>query len=321
MTDPAAAPAAAPARAVALSEHFGDRLIERIRAAGHPLCIGLDPHLALIPEPFRRGSMSPRSPETVAAVETLASAFLDRVAGRAAVLKPQIAFFEVMGGPGLDLLARLIARARAEGFVVILDAKRGDMGSTAAAYAQAYLGPEAVIPVDAMTVNPYLGTEPLSPFIEAALAGGGGLFVLAKTSNPGSAEFQDRELEGRPLYEAVSEALTPSAEKLRGPLTGWSSLGLVVGANMPEQSVRIRERLPQAPFLVPGYGFQGGSARNALAGFVPGPGGRLEGGFVSSSRSLLFPEGGSGSATRWERAVDEALDHAIADLTEASERS
>lgn len=297
---------------------FGDRLILRARALGHPLCAGLDPHLPLLPPLFRRGSMRPGDPETAACVGAFCRAALDRFAGRVVAVKPQIAFFEALGGAGLRVLGEVLGAARERDLLVVLDAKRGDIGSTAAAYAAAYLAPEAPLAADALTVNPYLGNDALLPFTEAAGRAGAGLFVLVRTSNPGAADLQDLPVDGAPLFERVAAGLAPAAGRLRGPETGWSSLGVVVGATWPEQGARVRAHLPHSPFLVPGYGAQGAPARDALAGFVPGPGGALEGGVVSSSRGLLFPPGhDTADAAAWERALDAALDRAGAELTAA----
>ena len=303
-----------------MPRHFADDLIRRQRDLGHPLCVGLDPHLDRIPSLFRQGSMAPPDSRTAAAVEEFLSAILERVTGRVAVVKPQIAFFERLGWRGLRVLERLVAQARRQRLLVLLDAKRGDVGSTAAGYAAAYLGSDAALECDAMTLNPYLGRDSLKPFLDQARQQGRGLFVLVKTSNPGSGDFQDRRVEdGSTLSEAVAEALAEEARALRGPVTGWSSLGAVVGATYPHQSERIRARLPHSLFLVPGYGAQGGSARAALAGFVRGTSGQLEGGIVNSSRGILFPPSGdTGDAARWERAVDEALERSIGELREAS---
>ena len=303
-----------------MPRHFADDLIRRQRELGHPLCVGLDPHLERIPPLFTQGSMDPADPRTAAAVETLLSAILDRVCRRVAVVKPQIAFFERLGWRGLEALGNVVERARRQRLLVLLDAKRGDIGSTAAGYAAAYLGPRPTLPCDAMTLNPYLGRDSLAPFLARARQGGRGVFVLVKTSNPGSGDFQDRRLDdGRALFEAVAEALATEAQALRGPATGWSSLGAVVGATYPADSRRVRDRLPHSLFLVPGYGAQGGSAEAALEGFVRGPDGRLEGGLVSSSRGILYPPGSdTDDAARWESAVDEALERAIGELSEAS---
>jgi len=262
--------------------------------------------------------MQPGKPETAAAVESWCVALLDRVAGRVAVVKPQSAFFEALGPAGAAVLARVIEAARARGLLVLLDAKRGDVGSTAEAYAAAYLGEGAPFACDALTLNAYLGLDSLEPFVAAAAQSAAGLFVVLRSSNAGARDFQDLPAPERPLYERVAEALGARAASLRGAETGWSGLGVVVGATWPGESRRIREILPRSLFLVPGYGAQGGSARDAVAGFVPGPDGRLEGGLVASSRAIGFPpEGRSADASSWERAVDRALDTAIAELTAA----
>ena len=297
---------------------FADRFVQSARRLGHPLCVGIDPHLGLIPTAFRAGAMAPADPDTAAAVELWCIALLDRVAGRVAAVKPQSAFFEVLGPAGSAVLARVIHEARARNLLVVLDAKRGDVGSTAEAYAAAYLELGAPLASDAITVNAYLGLDSLEPFCAAAARSGGGLFVVLRSSNPGARDFQDLRVGERPLYERVAEALAPRLSKLRAPETDWSGLGVVVGATWPEESRRVREILPRSLFLVPGYGTQGGSVKDALAGFVPGPDGRLEGGLVSSSRGIAFPPDGRDSdAARWERAVDRALDSAIAELTSA----
>jgi orotidine-5'-phosphate decarboxylase len=294
---------------------FADRFVQSARRLGHPLCVGIDPHLALIPACFRAGGMLPGKPETAAAAESWCTALLDRVAGRVAAVKPQSAFFEALGPAGAGVLARVLDAARARGLLVLLDAKRGDVGSTAEAYAAAYLGEGAPFAADALTLNAYLGMDSLEPFVAAAARAGAGLFVVLRSSNPGARDFQDLLAPDRPLYERVAEALAARAAALRGPETEWSGLGVVVGATWPAESRRIRELLARSLFLVPGYGAQGGSARDALAGFVHGPSGRLEGGLVASSRAIGFPEAGrSGDAATWERAVDRALDAAIAEL-------
>jgi orotidine-5'-phosphate decarboxylase len=299
------------------AKHFGDHLIERARALGHPLCVGLDPHLDLVPGPFRAGSMRADDPATAESVERFLLAALERLEGRAVAVKPQSAFFEALGWPGVRVLDTVVRAARERGLLVVLDAKRGDVGSTAAAYAAAYLGADAPIAADALTVNPYLGTDALTPFFEAAEPLGRGLFVLAKTSNPGAGEFQDRLLGERPLFEQVARALADRVAGLAGPATGWSSLGFVVGANCPREAERLREIAPRAPFLLPGFGAQGGAARDSVRGLAPGPEGRLEGGIVSSSRGVLFPEAAGSSAADWERAFDSAIGRAIDALADA----
>lgn len=297
--------------------HFADDWILRSRELGHPLCVGLDPHLGAIPPLFRRGLMQPGASETAEAILEFLLNFVDRLEGRVAVVKPQIAFFEVLGWRGLQVLEKVVSRAHDIGLRVLLDAKRGDIGSTAQGYADAYLRPDSALPVEALTVNPYLGLDTLEPFTARAAEDGTGLFVLAKTSNPGSGDLQDLVVDGSPIYERLAARLAGMAKPLEGPRTGWSSLGVVVGATYPEQAVRVREALPSSLFLVPGYGSQGAAASDAVCGFVAGPNG-LEGGLVNSARGLNFPKDGDTSDARaWENAVDAALDRAIGELTEA----
>lgn len=289
-----------------------------VRRVGHPLCVGLDPHLDRIPQLFRRGDMAPGQVQTVAAVEDFFTAVLERIAGRVAVVKPQIAFFEALGWRGIEMLSRVLSSARRQGLLILLDAKRGDIGSTARAYAEAYLGASAPMPCDAMTLNPYLGKDSLEPFVQRAIAEGCGLFVLVKTSNPGSGDYQDRQLaDGPRLFEQVAASLAEQASAMAGG-SGWSSLGVVVGATYPEESQRLRALLPKSLFLVPGYGAQGGSAEQAVQGFVPGVDGRLEGGLVNSSRGILYPAAGrQADAKGWERAFDDALQRSIDELSSA----
>lgn len=301
--------------------HFADDLVRCLRCLGHPLCVGLDPHLDRIPTPFRIGSMTPRDPRTPDAVEHFLKTVIDRVVGRIGIVKPQIAFFECLGWRGLKALEAVVRHARDAGLRILLDAKRGDIGSTAVGYAAAYLDADSALGVDALTLNPYLGGDSLEPFVDRARRGGRGLFVVVRSSNPGAGDFQEQPIVGRgKLYEAVADLLSAPASALRGPRTGWSSLGVVVGAHSPEASARVRELLPHSLFLVPGYGAQGGGAAAAVRGFVEGPDGRLEGGLVSSSRAILFPEGSHRDAAGWERAIDEAVARATGELAEAVAR-
>ena len=292
---------------------FADRLIARVRALGHPLCVGLDPHLDRIPSGFRCGSMRHDDPETAEAVEAFSLAVLEGVASQVAAVKPQIAFYEQLGWRGMRALARVMRAARDAGLLVVLDAKRGDIGSTATGYAAAYLSADAPLRADALTVNPYLGIDTLEPLAAAAASAGSGLFVLVKTSNPGSGTLQNLEAAGRPVYLHAAEALGDLADRLSGPATGWSSLGVVVGATYPDDAVRVREVVPRALFLVPGFGTQGAGAQDAVTSFVDGPTGLREGGLVNASRAVLFPEGAEAADRRvygalLRDAVDRAAD-------------
>lgn len=297
--------------------HFADRYIEASRRLGNPLCVGLDPHLERIPHEFGLRLDDLASDPSADAVEAFFSLVIELSAGKVPIVKPQIAFFEQLGWRGLRVLERLVTRARESGLLVLLDAKRGDIGSTARAYAQSYLLPSSPCRVDALTVNPYLGLDSLEPFIAASRAHGVGVFVLARTSNAGASDFQSLNVDGVPLFQRVALALAPSAEALRGA-SGWSNLGVVAGATYPAESQRLRRVLPHSLFLVPGYGAQGAPVAAALSGFVPGPG-RLEGGSVTSSRGILFGEGPvASSIAEWRVGFSERLEAARRELSIAT---
>lgn len=288
---------------------FADRLIAGVRRLG-PLCVGIDPHPALIPGMF--GSPGPAS------ALAWSRAVVDRCAGAVAVVKPQAALFERWGAQGISALEEVCRAARAAGLIVILDAKRGDIGSTAEGYAEAYLGAAPSCQADCLTVNPYMGLDTIEPFVAAAEEQGRGVAVLVRTSNPGSAHFQSLKVGDEPLYLKVARSLAPMTERLMGAC-GWSGLMMVTGATGPREAAEIRAVAGQALFLVPGYGAQGGGAHAALAGFLPGPGGR-EGGVVNASRSVTLPDAARGlsQAYEWDRIIDSAIRAAQTDLVEAA---
>jgi orotidine-5'-phosphate decarboxylase len=291
---------------------FATRLIAGARRLG-PLCVGIDPHPGKIPDLFGGDT-----PDGLAA---WGEAVVAAAAGRVAVVKPQVGLFERHGPDGMRALQRVCHASKEAGLLVITDAKRGDIGSTARGYALAYLSPTAPFPSDAVTVNPYMGLDTLEPFLEQAEAHGKGVVVLARTSNPGSSDFQARDLEGAPLYARVVEALAPAIDRLKGA-DGWSSLMLVAGATGPDEARHLRQLAPDALFLVPGYGAQGGGAADALAGFRR-TGNRLEGGVVNASRSVTFPEGADSAASRteWTAIIEAAIDEAQADLSKHAGRT
>lgn len=284
---------------------FADRLVEGVRRLG-PLCVGLDPHPSLVPALF--------GPPGAGSALAWGRAVIERCAGRVAVVKPQAALFERWGARGIEALEELCAAARAVGLIVILDAKRGDIGSTAEGYASAYLGPDPACPCDCLTVNPYMGLDTLEPFLAAAQANGRGVAVLVRTSNPGSADFQALDVGDEPLYLRVARSLAPMTERLMGA-SGWSGLMMVAGATGPREAREIRACAGRALFLVPGYGAQGGAASDAVAGFEPGPSG-LEGGVVNASRSVSLPDAARrlAHAADWDRVIDVAIEAAQSDL-------
>lgn len=284
---------------------FADRLILATRKLG-PLCVGIDPHPARIPDLF--------GGDTPAGITAWGEAIVANVAGRVAAIKPQAGLFERHGPEGMSAMQRVIRAGREAGLIVLVDAKRGDIGSTAQGYAQAYLASGAPFECDAVTVNPYMGLDTLEPFVRCAEETGRGVIVLTRTSNPGSADFQSRNLDGRPLYLRVAQALTPFVQRLQGE-TGWSGLMMVTGATGPDEAREIRALAPDALFLVPGYGAQGAGAADAMAGFRSGPSGP-EGGLVSASRSVTMPSAAqsASNAKEWDKAINTAIESAKADL-------
>ncbi len=287
---------------------FADRLVNATRKLG-PLCVGIDPHPAMIPALF--------GPPSARAAAEWGRAVVDACIGRAAVVKPQAALFERWGSSGMIALEEVCAAAKDAGLIVILDAKRGDIGTTADGYAEAYLGPHSSCPCDALTVNPYMGVETLEPFVSLAEKYAKGVVVLARTSNPGSKDFQAKLIDGEPLYIHVARALAPMIKRLKGD-GGWSGLMLVAGATGPEDAARLREAAQEALFLVPGYGAQGAGPREAMASFVKGPAG-LEGGVINASRSVSMPEAAKTArdGEAWYQVVSKAIEAAQAELVAA----
>lgn len=294
---------------------FADRLAEAVQAKRTPLIVGLDPRLESLPEAIRANA-------TPFDLDSVASAFgqfcreiLDVVAPLVPAIKPQWAFFEQLGSRGVAELESVIAYARQKGLLVIADAKRGDIGSTSQAYAQAFFRSVKGRPFcDALTVNPYLGVDSWQPFAKAALERGTGIFVLVKTSNPGSADLQDICADGRLIYERVAEQIECANQNALG-VTGYGPIGAVVGATHPRELTALRKQMPSAWILVPGFGAQGGSARDAAGAFDA----KGLGGLVNSSRGIIFAyrdsryrplaEGGD-----WQSAVEQATRDSIEQL-------
>lgn len=287
-------------------DSFGDRLAEAIRVTGTPLCMGIDPHASLIPALFGDASLAGSS-QALRAISDFSMACLAAAKGQVAAIKPQAAFFEAQGPDGMRILADLSRAAIAEGILVIMDAKRGDIGSTSTAYASAMIGHDAPFPSDALTVNPYLGLDTLDPFLDRADACGAGLFVLTRTSNPGAGTLQDLEVDSQPVYQHLAKALAPLAASRRGQ-SGWSSLGIVAGATWPEEAKTLRSLMPDAPFLVPGFGAQGAGAGDALAGLSRQSDG-WQGGLINSTRGLIFPKAAADASNvaDWRGAVEDAV--------------
>lgn len=258
---------------------YAQRLEEAIERTGSIACLGLDPFIDQMPPAWKSGLLKGRSEGEGAKdlVRTYLEEALEAARGLCPAVKPQSAFFEALGQGGTSLMRNLIATAKAMGFVVIADVKRGDIGTTAAAYARAFL-PLA----DAVTVNPYMGLDSVEPFIEEARRHGGGVYVLVRTSNATTTDFQDLDCGGTPLYLHVAAKVRAWGERLKEG--SFSSLGAVVGATWPEQGKALRGAMPDTPFLIPGYGAQGGG-REGVASCRRAAGGGL---LVNSSRALLY---------------------------------
>jgi len=290
---------------------FADRLIEAVRAKGAPFCAGLDPMPEQIPKLFGETG-------SIAALQGFCAAIIPLAARYAAVLKPQLGFFEPYGAEGFGAALESVAQAQNAGLVVLLDAKRGDIGSTAEGYARACLGPKPGFDADCVTINPYLGRDSIEPFLKLAERNAKGVAVLVRTSNPGARDLQDLVVDGAPLWRRTAEMIAPLAERLRGA-SGWSGLMAVAGATWPQEARALREALPHALFLVPGYGAQGAGAADAVAGFIKGAGGKLEGGVVSSSRAVLYPRGAAEARTLadWRAAIESAMAASARELAAA----
>jgi orotidine-5'-phosphate decarboxylase len=302
------------ARRPAPLTHFADRLTAACRAKGNALCVGLDPRWDALPHDLRTRHDDGTLAGVARAFEEFSLRVIDRVSGLVPAVKPQSAFFEMCGPDGMLALQRVLRRARERGLLTILDGKRNDIASTAVAYADAAFDgvtiDGATLPVwdaDALTVNPYLGRDAVEPFLESARRSGRGLFLLVRTSNPGARQFQYLDCGGKPLYRHVAKAVRAWARKNLGQC-GLGDAGAVVGATYPAELAALRRAMPEVPFLVPGYGAQGGEAADVAGAFRPDGTGAL----VNSSRGITCsfrPD-----AADWEGAVVAATRAAVADL-------
>jgi orotidine-5'-phosphate decarboxylase len=286
---------------------FADRLVQQIRAKDSRCIVGLDPRIDQMPAFLRDAGV-------YAAITAFHELVIDAVADLVPAVKPQLAFFEQYGVAGMQAFESTLLAAKKRGLLVIADGKRNDISSTATAYANAYLG-NGGFDCDAMTATPYLGRDSLVPFVEACTKHGKGLFVVLKTSNPGSKDFEDQPLEatGRPLYEKIAGVLCELGSELVGE-SGYSSVGAVIGATFPEEGRRLRTLMPKALILVPGYGAQGGSAQAAAECFNDDGLGAI----VSSSRGITYGFGDPDiSRDAFVRSVREKTQRMIDDVNAA----
>lgn len=270
---------------------FADRLCAAIAEKNAPCVVGLDPVLEYIPDAFVRSCDLSRDgdlEERARIIEAYCTMTLEAVHDLVPAIKPQMAYFELYGSHGMRALESCIELARSLGMQVLLDGKRGDIGSTSTAYAEAYLAkkPHRAFEVDCMTLNPYLGSDSLTPFVDVALANDKGLFVCVRTSNPGADLLQlARGEDGRALFEVVADTVAELNDRDVGSC-GFGSVGAVVGATQAAAAGDLRRRLPRVLFLVPGFGAQGGSLDTVRACFDA----KGRGAIVNSSRAVMFPE-------------------------------
>lgn len=260
--------------------HFADQLLAKAEEKKSVLCVGLDPHMDLFPEHLLEKYKTPTE-----VMKVFFQGIIDATAEYAIAVKPNLAFFEIFGVEGWRVLEEVSAFAQKKGLLVIADAKRNDIGTTAKAYAEAFLGEDK--PYDAITVTPYLGQDGILPFIEVAERTGKGIFVLAKTSNKSAGEFQDLPTQDGMLFEEVARAISRWGSSVLGE-SNFSLLGAVVGATYPDDMRMLRAEMPSQIFLIPGFGAQGGTAEDVTPAFYKGG----KGAIVNSSREILFASSG-----------------------------
>lgn len=269
-----------------------DRLIKAIEEKQNPTVAGLDPKLQFIPEYIKQASFEKYGNTLEGAADALLTfnkGLIDALYDIVPAVKPQCAYYEMYGWQGMRALAETIAYAKSKGLFVMTDGKRNDIGTTMTAYATAHLGKTDIngemVPAfdgDALTVNGYLGSDGVNPLLDICKADDKGIFVLVKTSNPSSGELQDRLLDGAPVYEAMGKMCEGWGEDNRGEF-GYSAVGAVVGATYPEQLAHLRKVLPHTFFLVPGYGAQGGGAKDVAGAFDENGRGAI----INSSRGIM----------------------------------
>ena len=304
-------------------EGFADRLFAAVRERCTPVMVGLDPRYDLLPSGLRPAGSQAGLADRARAFAEFCRGVIDVVGPLVPIVKPQAAFFEELGPAGMAALGEVILYAQAKGLLVVVDGKRNDIGSTATAYAAGYLGREgqSAWGADALTVNPYLGDDSLDPFVELAVQRSAGIFVLAKTSNPGGRTFQDLIADGRTLYEHVAAMVEKLAVQTRGAC-GYGAVGAVVGATYPDQLAQLRRAMPHVWLLVPGYGSQGGTAKQVAGAFDD----RGFGAVVNNSRGIIFAYreeryAGVFGEGRWQEAVEAATRRMIEELQAATPAS
>ena len=275
--------------------HFADQLTQKSHSTS-PISVGLDPLIEKLPDGLTKD---------LDGMKNFCLGILDAVQSIACCIKPQLACFELLGWEGMKLFWELCHEAKERDFLVIADGKRNDIGSTCEAYAGAYLYEGS--PISALTVNPYLGSESMKPFIKRCIQNDKGIFVLVKTSNVSAGELQDLPVGDEVLYEHLAQLVAAwGGEECLSPESGLSCIGAVVGATYPEELKYLRSLMPHTPFLIPGYGIQGATAEDVRYGFHSNGTGAI----VNASRSILY----ASSETDWKDAAKKKVEEMKMDL-------
>lgn len=277
--------------------HFGDALTKAAKSKS-PVCVGLDPNVSKLPEGISQDADG---------MLIFCKGIIDAVHDVACCIKPQMAYFEQLGWEGVRVFWEACSYAKEKDLLVIADGKRNDIGSTCDAYADAYL--HELSPIDALTVSPYLGSDGITPFVDRCHRNEKGIFVLVKTSNPSSGELQDLPCGDEVVHEHMAQIVEALAAQEMGSDSSMSCVGAVVGATYPEEMKYLRTLMPHVPFLIPGYGAQGGGAADVLGGFIPDGTGAV----VNSSRGIIF----ASSGTDWKDAAQKAAIAMKDDLAQA----
>lgn len=268
--------------------HYADRLQQRITKTS-PVCVGLDPILDKLPQGIER---------SVDGATQFCKGIIDAVKDTACAVKPQLAYFELLGWQGMKALYEVSAYAQSQGLLVIADGKRNDIGSTCDAYAEAYLG--AQTPFDALTVTPYLGSDGVLPFAHRCTKHGKGMYVLVKTSNASSGELQDLPTGDEVVHEHLAQLVESWAAQHLGTASNLSAIGAVVGATYPEELKYLRTLMPHVPLLIPGYGAQGATAEDCRHGFLADGSGAI----INSARAILY----ASAKQDWQEAAGKAAE-------------
>ncbi len=288
-----------------------DKLVGKIKKLNAPIVVGLDPNLAFVPDHIKKQFADIADPMEAAAesIFQFNKGIVDAVYDLIPAVKPQIAMYEQFGVPGLLAFQKTVEYCHAKDLVVIGDIKRGDIGSTSEAYARGHIGNASPFNEDFVTLNPYMGSDSVKPFINYAKPDKKGVFILVKTSNPSSGEFQDRKIDGRALFEHVADKVNEWGSDYVGEC-GYSYVGAVVGATYPEQAALVRKLMPKAYILVPGYGAQGATAKDILPNFNEDGLGAI----VNSSRGIIAAYKNEKYAKFGPEHYDEAARAAVIDM-------